>query len=289
MEYGIESERQMTNSEDNHFSLPHEVTRYYEEGLEAQRLSGALGQLELLRTKEIIDRYLPVPPATILDVGGGPGVYACWLARDGHEVHLIDPVPLHVEQARQASEGQPECQIASISLGDARKLHQPDISVDAVLMLGPLYHLTDREDRLLALREAYRVLKKNGHVFAVGISRFASLLDGLDRGILSDPKFMRIVQRDLTNGQHRNPTNELSYFTTAFFHHPEELASEVLETGFHLEKTLSIEGFAALLHDLDERWDDQDHRTLIMDAVRWVEDEPSILGITGHLMAIGRK
>jgi ubiquinone/menaquinone biosynthesis C-methylase UbiE len=279
----------MSDPESDHFSLPHEVTRYYEEGLEAQRLSGALGELELLRTKEIISRYLPDPPVTILDVGGGPGVYSCWLARDGHEVHLIDPVPLHVEQARQASEGQPEYPITSISLGDARNLNQPDASVDAVLLLGPLYHLTDRDDRILALREACRVLRKSGQIFAVGISRFASALDGLVSGLLGDPEFMQIVQRDLANGQHRNPTNKLSYFTTAFFHHPEELAAEVEEAGFQLERTLPIEGPAALLQDLDEQWDDQDHRILILNALRWLEDEPSILGITGHLMAIARK
>lgn len=228
----------MLEPESDHFSLPNEISQYYEEGLEAQRLSGALGQLELLRTKEIISRYLPDPPAKILDVGGGPGVYACWLARDGHEVHLVDPVPLHVEQARQASTRQTDYPIASISLGDARKLDQPDANFDVVLMLGPLYHLTERNDRILALREAYRVLRKDGYIFAVGISRFASLLDALDRGLLSDPEFMRIVQRDLMNGQHRNPTTKLSYFTTAFFHHPDELTAEVAEAGFQVEKTL---------------------------------------------------
>jgi ubiquinone/menaquinone biosynthesis C-methylase UbiE len=279
----------MSGSEKDHFSLPQKVTRYYEEGLEAQRLSGALGELELLRTKEILCRYLPDPPVTILDVGGGPGVYARWLATNGHEVHLIDPVPLHVEQARQASERQPEYPITSISLGDARKLNQPDASVDVVLMFGPLYHLTDRGDRILALREACRVLRKSGYIFAAGISRFASVLDGLARGLLSDPEFMLIVQRDLSNGQHRNPTNKLSYFTTAFFHHPDELAAEVTEAGFQLEKTLPIEGPAALLQDLDERWDDKDQRIQILNALRWLEDEPSILGITGHLMAIARK
>lgn len=279
----------MSDSEKDHFSLPHEVTRYYEEGLEAQRLSSALGELELLRTKEIINRYLPDPPVTILDVGGGPGVYACWLARVGHEVHLIDPVPLHVEQAKQASEGQPEYPITSISLGDARKINQPDASVDVVLIFGPLYHLTDRVDRILALREACRVLRKSGYLFAVGISRFASALDGLVLGLLNDPEFMHIVQRDLSNGQHRNPTNKLSYFTTAFFHHPDELAAEVTEAGFQLEKTLPIEGPAALLQDLDEQWDDKDQRIQILNALRWLEDEPSILGITGHLIAIARK
>jgi hypothetical protein len=123
-------------------------------------------------------------------------------------------------------------------------------------------------------------------LFAVGISRFASALDGLVRGILSDPEFMHIVQRDLSNGQHRNPTNELSYFTTAFFHHPDELAAEVTEAGFQLEEILPIEGPAALLQDLDERWDDKDQRIQILEALRWLEDDPSILGVqTGFLQA----
>jgi hypothetical protein len=156
-------------------------------------------------------------------------------------------------------------------------------------MFGPLYHLTDRKDRILALREAHRVLIRGGLLFAGGISRFASALDGLDRGLLSDPEFVRIVHRDLKDGQHRNPTNKLSYFTTAFFHHPEELAAEVAEVGFQLENTVAIEGPAALLQDLDERWDDRDQRAQVLNTLRWLEDEPSILGITGHLMTIGRK
>lgn len=279
----------MSDSEKEPFSLPPEIMRYYEKGLEAQRFSGALGELELVRTKEIMSRYLPDPPLTILDVGGGPGIYACWLAGEGHEVHLIDPVSLHVEQARQASQDQPDCPIRSVRLGDAHKLARPDASVDVVLLLGPLYHLTDRDDRILALREAHRVLKNSGYIFAVGISRFASALDGLVRGRLDDPEFMRIVQRDLTDGQHRNPTSEPSYFTTAFFHQPEELAGEVEEAGFALETVLSIEGPAALLQDLDQRWCDQDHRTQILNVLRWLEDEPAILGITGHMMAIARK
>src|SRR5262249_7357408 len=164
-------------------------------------------------------------------VGGGPGVYACWLARLGHEVHLVDAVPLHVEQAREASRRQPDHPLASAAAGDARRLDRPDGSADAVLLLGPLYHLTDLADRLAGWREAGRVLKPGGVVLAAAISRFASTLDGLRLGSFDDPAFARIAERDLLDGQHRNPTDNAMYFTTAYFHRPEELKAEAEEAG----------------------------------------------------------
>ena len=97
---------------------------------------------------------LPPVPAMIIDAGGGAGAYACWLAVKGYQVHLIDPVTKHVEQARAASAKQSAHPLASAEIGDARSLQQSDGSADAVLLLGPLYHLVDKEDRLAALREA---------------------------------------------------------------------------------------------------------------------------------------
>src|SRR6202000_3468363 len=97
------------------------------------------------------------------------------------EVHLSDPVPKHVEEANEASRSQASFPIASCAVGDARKIEQDDASADGVLLLGPLYHLTERADRLKSLREAHRVLRSGGHVFAAAISRYASLMDGLSR------------------------------------------------------------------------------------------------------------
>ncbi|HXX79744.1 MAG TPA: methyltransferase domain-containing protein, partial [Ktedonobacteraceae bacterium] len=232
----------MSNPSDADFSLPPEFFEHYASGYEAHRLQSGSSQIELARTQELVMRFVPEPPAVIFDVGGGPGVYACWLAKQGYEVHLIDANPLHVELARQASQAQPDAPLTSIEVGDARNLMRSDNSVDVILMFGPLYHLTERVDRIKALHEAYRILRPGGLLLAVGISRFTSALDGMRQGFINDPVFSQIVERDLRDGQHRNPNNNPEYFTTAFFHHPEELQAEVEESGFQYESTLPVEG-----------------------------------------------
>ncbi|AUB42400.1 Ubiqui/menaqui biosynthesis C-methylase UbiE [Nostoc flagelliforme CCNUN1] len=266
-----------------------EILAHYQRGLEAERLSKRTNPIELVRTQELLSRYLPPPPAVIFDVGGGSGIYACWLAQLGYKVHLIDPVSLHVEQARFGSQLQPNYPLASAEVGDARQLNQANNSVDAVLLFGPLYHLIERNERLAALHEANRVLKSGGLVFAVACSRFASLLDGLFRGWLDDPEFVEIVHRDLLEGQHRNPSNHPAYFTTAFFHHPDELKAEVEEVGLSCEKLLAIEGPGKLLQNFEEHWSEPSRRERLLQAIRWIETEPSTLGVSAHIMAIGKK
>jgi SAM-dependent methyltransferase len=265
--------------------LPPEALQYYARGQEAARLEQGHGFLEFARTCEIIGRWLPPPPARVLDVGGGPGPYAVWLARGGHRVTLIDAVPLHVTQAREAAAS--AGQVVDARVGDARRLDEAGQSADAVLLLGPLYHLIERTARLDALREARRVLRPGGLLFAAGVSRFASLLSGLFDGFLADPAFREIVQRDLVDGQHRNPTSH-DYFTTTFFHHPDELRAEVAEAGFGVEAVLGVEGPGWALPDLAVRWADPARRRDILAAARAVESEPSLLGLNAHLLAVGR-
>lgn len=208
---------------------------------EASRLETGPFQLERERTRELLARHLPPPPAAVLDVGGGPGAHAVWLASRGYEVHLVDVVPRHVEQARQRPAGAPA--LASAEVGDARALGRPDAWCEVVLLLSPLYHLTSRADRLVALREARRVLRPGGRLFAAVISRFASLLDALVQRI-DDPRFSVIVTRDLADGQHRNPTDRIQFFTKAYFHRPEELKAELEEAGLAEVTLFAIEGRA---------------------------------------------
>ena len=263
-----------------------EMAAHYESGVEESRLA-TWGRLELLRTMEILRRYLP-KDAVIVDVGGGPGAYALPLAAEGYKVHLLDPIPLHIEQAQAASLGQ-DAELASAQIGDARHLPWADETIDVVLLLGPLYHLTAIEDRLKSLEEARRVLRPGGLLVAAAISRFASTYDGLGRGFLMEPEFRAIVEQDVRDGQHRNPSRHPDWFTTSYFHHPDELADEVRRGGFDNPKVLAVEGPAGWLGNLDWWLDQEERRETLLAAIRQVEDEPALLGASPHLLAIAHK
>jgi ubiquinone/menaquinone biosynthesis C-methylase UbiE len=262
---------------------------HYAEAREAERLSAGVGELERVRTQDILTRHLPKAPARILDVGGAAGVHALWLAKSGYEVHLSDPVPKHVEEAKEASRAQGRFPIVSCAVGDARKIEQSDASADGVLLLGPLYHLTERADRLRALREAHRVLRNGGRVIAAAISRFASLMDGLSRDFVGDLRFVEILRQDLKDGQHRNLTDNPQYFTSTFFHKPDELRGEIEDAGFVFEKVIGVEGPVWVMGSFGKHWDDPQKRALLLEFLRTVEEERALVGASAHLIGIGRK
>ena len=270
------------------WELSPEILAYYQQAAEPTRLQSGPSQLEFVRTKEVIDRWLDRSPAVILDVGGGPGAYAIWLADRGHDVHLVDPVGELVAHA-QSLRGTDGRKIASCRVGDARMLDHRHQSADAVLLLGPLYHLIDAEDRRRALREAYRVLGPGGLLFAAAISRFASALDGLAQDLFADPMFDQIVKIDIADGIHENRTGKLELFTTAKFHRPDELASEVRAAGFSLLSIVGLEGPGWLFTDFNERWQDPRRRDDLLRIARALESEPSIQAVSAHMLAVARR
>jgi ubiquinone/menaquinone biosynthesis C-methylase UbiE len=267
--------------------IDRDMRRYYEQGRERERLTRGGGTLELVRTQELLQRYLPPPPADVLDVGGGPGVYAAWLAQAGYRVHLVDPLPLHVEQAAEAAAAQPTHPFTA-AVGDARRLDEADASFDAALLFGPLYHLTERAERIVALAEARRVLRPGGIALVMAISRFGSLLDGVRQGYLGDPDAAQVIEETLRSGQNWNPGLEHfpNWFTTAYFHLPTDLAAEVTESGFTLEAIIGIEGPGGFVGN---GWGDPHQHSHILRAARLVEQEASLLGLSPHLLAVARR
>ncbi len=120
------------------------------------------------------------------------------------------------------------------------------------------------------------------------INRFASLFDGLARGFLFDSSFQKIVERDLTEGQHRNPDNRPHWFTTAYLHEPEQLHEELQGVSLEVVELVGLEGLAGWLTNLGAQWETEDGRESILYAARAIESTPSLLGLSAHLLAIAR-
>jgi len=257
---------------------------YYERGEEEGRLDEPRGQLEFERTKEIVLRHLPPPPAVVADVGGGPGRYTLWLAGLGYQVIHRDLMPLHVAQVRRAAAGDPR--IESI-VADARQLDLADASADAVLLLGPLYHLENRSDRLEALAEARRIVRPGGPVFAVAISRWAPRMDGVLRARLD--KTAPGIEAELPALER---TGRLPPFGPEGFcgytHRPGQLRAELIASGFQVVDLVCVEGPACLLDDLPERLGDEDGRRVVLETARALERVPELLGLGPHLLATVR-
>ena len=268
------------------FSDP-KLVDYYAHADEASRLTRVESELELLRTRDILTRWLPKPPAVVLDIGGGPAVHSYWLAECGYTVHLVDIVPYHIQIAEGISE-QHQAKLQSIQLGDARELMFESASADAVIMMGPLYHLTHRKDRLIALEEAKRVLKSGGLLLAGAISRYISVVKVLTRNLL-DEGSMSVVSNTVHTGQHR-PRPDQDFFTDAFFHSLNGLEKEIKQAGFQHPITLAVEGPAKLLGDqFKECWMQPAIREWLLEITRYLEADRSMLGVSGHLISVARK
>ena len=256
---------------------------YYERGMERERLSDGRGDLEFTRTTEIVLRRLPAAPAVVADIGGGPGRYALWLASLGYQVEHRDLMPLHVEQLTAEAAG-----VAGIrtAVGDVRDTGLPGACVDAVLLLGPLYHLLDRAERVDALRECARIVRPGGPVFAAAVSRWAPRIDGMlrERPYLEYPAALDLIS-DVDRTGMLPPLYDGAF--TAFLHRPEELREEMTEAGLPVADLVSVEGPAFILDDLDARMADPVDRSVALEVARAIERVPELTGFGPHLIATG--
>lgn len=252
---------------------------YYEQGKERDRLAGPKGALEFERTKEILQRRMPPAPAVVADVGGGPGRYALWLAELGYTVQHRDLMDLHVHQLQALGHGS-----IQTAAGDARQLDLPDSSVDAVLLLGPLYHLSERKDRIQTLEEACRIVRPGGPVFVAAISRWAPRLDGVlqERLYEDNPHFLSLLPEVERTGM-LPPV--VPHGFVGYTHRPGDLADEVYDAGLQLDDLVGVEGLPLAGADMQSRVGDHTAWTVLLDAARAIERVPELLGLSPHVIA----
>jgi SAM-dependent methyltransferase len=151
------------------------VARYYDAQPEREWARLERHRTEFAVTLRALAEHLPPPPAHLLDCGGGPGRYAIELARRGYEVTLFDLSAACLRLAREKA-AEAGVTLAGYEHAAAADLSRfPDEAFDAVLLVGPLYHLLAETERQRALAGAWRVLKPGGSLFAACVGRCAGL------------------------------------------------------------------------------------------------------------------
>jgi ubiquinone/menaquinone biosynthesis C-methylase UbiE len=267
--------------------LDKEIDDFYSETSEKDRLKYGLGPLEFERNQELISRYLPAEGGLIFDIGGGPGIYSSWLARQGFEVHLVDPVKKHIDQARKLAE-KLKSPFQS-HLGEARKLDFENSCADLIILHGPLYHLQEKEERVRALEESLRILKPGGILLAFAISYSASTLVGLIQGVIDQPEFYEMCLKELHTGRHEAPESMPGILPQAYYHKPVELKEEIQSAGFEYEKTLAVEGMIWLDKNYFTSRSQPEKKSKMMELLKRTENDPQLLALSPHLLAIAKK
>jgi SAM-dependent methyltransferase len=254
---------------------PDPISAFYQAHDERSRLSHGEGRVEFVRTRELLQQALPPPPARVLDVGGADGAHASWLTEDGYDVEVVDVVEVHVERARARG--------LVAHVGDARELSYENNRFDVVLLLGPLYHLRQHAERAQALREAHRVLRRDGVVAAAAVSRIAVALNWLRSGSLDAPEAQAVVQRIASVGYDDTGFGDGVFY----FHTVAELEREAREAGFGSVIVRGVEGPAWPLLD---QMCAPDHPLVshVIDVARLADGDVTSVGASAHLLALAQ-
>jgi SAM-dependent methyltransferase len=271
----------------------------YNAGIERDRLRIGIGILEFERTKEILLEKLPKPPAVIYDIGGAYGEYAWWLASLGYEVHLFDLSETHIAMSAELAAEYPGAKLESAVVCDARSVPRPDASADAVLLMGPLYSITEYEERILAIKESHRLLRDNGLLFSAALTPYSVLVSRLDvyrvddtkkRRELEDPSVIAIIERALEDGCYENPEKRIaSGLGSSHLHTAKALREELLRGGFDTDSVHGVMGGAWLAPNLDALLENPETKEVLMKTIRMLDTHEEIIGLSGHLLAVSHK
>ncbi|WP_075618536.1 class I SAM-dependent methyltransferase [Paenisporosarcina indica] len=239
-----------------------------------------------------IQKYLPIA-GKVLDNGAGPGKYAMKLAQQGYDVTLTDLVPRLVEMAQdKANELGVSKQFEGFHVADARDLSVfHDEQFDASLVLGPMYHLQEEQDRNKAMQELYRVTKNDGTVFVAFMPRIKHVLSSLlSPGNWRPNDNMESIQQFLHTGKFNH--SDEGRFTGAYYFNVEDIKPFMESHGFKTMDLIGSSNIGSLLSK--EQWaywqnrgDDEFNQ--LLNLLLETATDPTVLGISSHLLYIGKK
>ena len=267
------------------------VRKYYAQGKEWNRLESPAGRLEFLRTMALLDEYLP-DRSRILDLGGGPGRFTVTLAKAGHRVSLADICPELLEMAEQKiREHGVSPQVESIDEVNAVDLSRyHDGTFDAVLALGPFYHLLDGDERKASANEIGRVLRPEGLVFTAFIPRLSGVAGLIGRAAVSPEQVSsESFGTLLSAGTFRNRT--LGSFQEGYCPTVDELIALFESSGF---VTLSVQSLKGIAQGSEEalfevQQNDPELFDTMVGSIADTAENRSVIDLGEHALYIGRE
>jgi SAM-dependent methyltransferase len=242
-------------------------------------------QLEYDLTWRFLDQYLP-PQGSILEIGAATGRYTLELVKRGYQVTAVDMSTALLEECKKIITDEGLERQVHFAVADARDLGiVVEKDFDAVLLMGPLYHLIAKDDRIQALQEAFDRLRAGGILFSAFISRFGILGDVL-RNIpdwIEDQKEVRSV---LKRG--KRPDDYPRGGFRGYFAQISEIAPLHEAIGF---ETITLAGVEPAISADDESYNrlQGKQRQLWLDLLFEVSTEMSIIGASRHILYIGKK
>ena len=261
-----------------------DIQEFYDKGVEQEVGRLERHQLERDITWRYLEKYLP-PEGSILDVGAAAGVYAIPLAKRGYSVTAVDLSPRLMEICQQKAVDEGLEASITCFVADARDLAGvPGKNFDAVLMMGPLYHLVEKKDRIMALREAWEKLKPGGVIFSAFASRY---------GIWGDVirKLPHLIERqaDIASILTKGRDADIEYWEgkfRAYFAEVSEITPLYEQVGFI---TLTLAGLEPAADDESYNKLEGERRRQWLDLLFSISTEESIIGASRHLLYIGMK
>ncbi|MEY8779583.1 class I SAM-dependent methyltransferase [Allomuricauda sp. XS_ASV26] len=263
------------------------IELFYNKASEETRLNKGMGVFEFERVKCLIEQFITEPALKIIDVGGGTGKYSEWLARKGHEVHLVEPVEKHLKLAQNRARKIKNKY--SVHQGESRNLKFQNNYADLIILHGPLYHLQKKEDRVLTIKEAKRVVKNKGIILGFAINYTASTLVGLLNGLIHNKFFFEMCKEELTTGIHNPPENFPWLLAEAYYHNPAELKEEFLDQELEYLNTYAVEGMAWLDKDFFSNITNNKRKTNLLELINVTQNDSYLLHFSPHMMIAAQK
>jgi len=242
-------------------------------------------QLEFDLTWRYLDHFLPTQ-GHILEIGAATGRYTLELAKRGYQIIAVDLSTVLLEQCREAIENaglQEQVRFVEADARDLSGLTESDF--DTVLLMGPLYHLVEEPDRILALQEAFGRLRKDGLIISSFISRFGIMGDLIKN--IPDWIEDQVEVRSLL-GRGKRPDHYPRGGFRGYFARVSEIAPLHEEVGF---ETLVVAGVEPVISADDESYNKLEgkQRQLWLDLLFEMSTEKSIIASSRHILYIGRK